>query len=404
MTVESERDLGEMFRDGLTMRFLVMVASVTLLIAILGIAVYWLTWSGEAVEVRASLSVSDALNMGDSEFELVVGPRAFVFPEDHGPHPEYALEWWYYTGNLKTAEGRRFGYELTFFRRGIETGGVERSSEWATEQIYFAHFALTDVENEEFYAFERYSRDALGLTGAVGSPFRVWIEDWSASGGDGGVLPMRLKASDENVAIDLVLNNEKDIVLHGKGGYARKGSRPGEASYYYSMTRMPTTGVVSVEGRSHSVSGLSWLDREWSSAQLSEDHVGWDWFALQLSDGRDIMYYQLRPRYGIVDSFDLGTLVGADGSHSPLGAADVRIEVLDHWESPLGGTYPSRWRFRIPSEDLDIKITPYISDQELDTLVRYWEGAVQVEGTANGRPISGSGYVELTGYAESPSP
>ena len=354
--------------------------------------------------MRASLSVSDALSMDDSGFEFATGPREFVFPKDHGPHPEYALEWWYYTGNLNTSEGRRFGYELTFFRRGVGTGGVERSSEWATEQIYFAHFALTDVENDEFYAFERFSRDALGLAGASATPFRVWIEDWSASGADGGILPMRLKANDENVAIDLVLNSEKPIVLHGEGGYARKGSGSGEAYYYYSMTRMPTTGNVSVEGRSHSVSGLSWLDREWSSAQLSDDHVGWDWFALQLSDGRDIMYYQLRPRRGEANDFDLGTLVAMDGSYSSLNANDVSIEVLDQWQSPVGGTYPSRWRLQIPSKGLDIEITPYISDQELDTVVRYWEGAVRIEGTANGRPISGSGYVELTGYAESLSP
>ena len=389
-----------MFRRGLTMRFLVMAVSIALLTAALGTVVYLLTQPGGAVEVRASLSVSDALRMDGSGFEFATGPRDFVFPDDHGPHPEYALEWWYYTGNLKTSEGRRFGYELTFFRRGVGTGGAARSSEWATEQIYFAHFALTDVENDEFYAFERFSRDALGLAGAAGSPFRVWIEDWSASGGDNGVLPMRLKAGNENVEIDLVLNSGKPIVLHGEGGYARKGSGSGEASYYYSMTRMPTTGTVSIKGREHAVSGLSWLDREWSSAQLSEGHVGWDWFSLQLSDGRDIMYYQLRPRDGTGNGLDLGTLVGADGSYSPLGAAEVSIQVLDYWESPLGGTYPSLWHLRIPSERLDIEITPYISDQELDTVVRYWEGAVRIEGTANGRPVGGSGYVELTGYAE----
>ena len=392
--------MGEMFRRGLTMRFLVMVASLALLTAALGAGVYFLTQPSEAVEVRASLSVSDALRMDGSGFEFATGPREFVFPKDHGPHPEYALEWWYYTGNLETPEGGRFGYELTFFRRGVGTGGAVRSSEWATEQIFFAHFALTDVENDEFYAFERFSRNALGLAGAVGSPFRVWIEDWSVSGAGGGVLPMRLIASDENVSIDLVLNSEKPIVLHGEAGYARKGSGSGEASYYYSMTRMPTTGAVSLKGRSRSVSGLSWLDREWSSVQLSEDDVGWDWFALHLSDGRDIMYYQLRPREGGGRVFDLGTLVGVDGSYSPLSAGDVSIEVLDRWESPLGGTYPSRWRFRIPDEVLDIEITPYVSDQELDTIVRYWEGAVRIEGTADGWPVEGSGYVELTGYAK----
>lgn len=389
-----------MFRRGLTMRFLVMAASLVLLTVALGTGVYLLTRPGEAIEVRASLSVSDALRMDGSGFEFATGPRRFVFPEDHGPHPEYALEWWYYTGNLKSPEGRRFGYEVTFFRRGLATAETERSSNWAAEDIYFAHFALTDVGNDEFYAFERYSRDALELAGAVGSPFRVWIEDWSSVGSGDSVFPMRLRATEKGVEISLVLNSDKDIVLHGEDGFARKGGGPGEASYYYSITRMPTTGVVTLDGQEYSVSGLSWLDREWSSAQLSDDQVGWDWFALQLSDGRDIMYYQLRPRVGVSTEFDLGTLVSADGQYSRLQAGDVSIEVLDRWQSPLGGTYPSRWRLRIPGEGLDIEITPYVSDQELDTVVRYWEGAVGIKGESDGTPVGGSGYVELTGYAE----
>ena len=392
--------IGEWVYSEMTTRFVLMVASFALLVAALGWGAYALTRPGEGVDTRASLAVSDALRMDDSGFELVEGPRGFEFPEDHGPHPEYALEWWYYTGNLETSEGRRFGYELTFFRRGIAAAGMERSSEWAAEQIYFAHFALTDVESDAFYAFERYSRDALGLAGAVGSPFRVWIEDWSAAGAEGGVVPMRLIASDGGVGIELVLESEKDIVLHGEGGFARKGNQTGEASYYYSMTRMPTTGAVTVDGVSHPVVGSSWLDREWSSAQLSEDHVGWDWFALQLSDGREVMYYKLRPREGVESGFELGTMVEADGSYYSLGAEDVIIEALDWWESPLGGIYPARWRVRIPKEGLDVEVRPYISDQELDTLVRYWEGAVRVEGAADGLAIGGRGYVELTGYAE----
>ena len=381
-------------------RLMITVASVALVMAALATGVYLLIRPSEAVEVRASLSVSDALRMDGSGFEFATGPRRFAFPEDHGPHPEYALEWWYYTGNLQDAEDRRFGYELTFFRRGIGNTGSSRTSEWAAEDIYFAHFAFTDVESDEFYVFERYSRDALDLAGAVGSPFRVWIEDWSAEGSGDGTVPMRLRAREEGVEINLSLNSDKDIILHGEDGFARKGSKPGEASYYYSMTRMPTTGVVTLDGRAHSVSGLSWLDREWSSAQLSDDQVGWDWFALQLSDGRDIMYYQLRPRVGVSTDFDLGTLVASDGDYSRLKDADVSIEVLDQWQSPLGGTYPSRWRFQIPNEALDIEIQPYVANQELDTLIRYWEGAVRIEGTSNGQRVEGSGYVELTGYAE----
>ena len=381
-------------------RFMAMAAGFALVVAALSWGVYEITRSGDVAEVGANVSVSDALSgMGDG-FEFALGPREFDFPEDHGPHPEYALEWWYYTGNLETGEGRRFGYEVTFFRSGLRATRMERSSEWAAEQIYFAHFALSDIENDEFYAFERYSRDALGLAGAEADPFRVWVEDWGVSSSEGDALPMRLRARDGDVEVDLVLDSEKRVVLNGEGGFAKKGSGEGEASYYYSMTRMPTRGTVSLDGRSHSVSGLSWMDREWSSAQLSDDHVGWDWFALQLSDGRDIMYYQLRPKDGVGDRFALGTLVRADGSYYGLVADDVSIEELDWWESPLGGTYPSRWRLKIPREGLDIEIVPYISDQELDTLIRYWEGAARIEGSSRGQPVSGSGYVELTGYAE----
>ena len=375
-------------------------ASFALVAAALIWGVYELTRPEDVVEVRASLSVSDALSGRETDFEFASGPRSFSFPEDHGPHSDYALEWWYYTGNLQTPEGRRFGYEVTFFRRGLSPTSMERSSKWAVDQIYFAHFALSDIEGNDFYAFERYSRDAIDLAGATASPFRVWVEDWSVSGSVDGTLPMRLRASDGDVELDLVLDSEKPIVLHGKGGFAQKGGEEGEASYYYSMTRMNSTGIVSLNGQSHTVSGLSWLDREWSSAQLSDDQVGWDWFALQLSDGRDIMYYKLRPRMGESNDYDLGTLVGANGAYHSLGAEDVRIEELDWWESPLGGTYPSRWRIEIPQEGLELEIVPYMSDQELDTVVRYWEGAVRIEGVSEGNPISGSGYVELTGYAE----
>ena len=380
-----------------SLRIAVVAASIAMVIAALSGAVYAITGGGRASEVSASLTLSDALRANDAGFKSVTEPRIFVFPEDHGPHPDYALEWWYFTGNLDTPEGRHFGYELTFFRFGLTTDEAQRSSDWAARQMYSAHFALTDVENEEFYAFERYSRDALGLAGAVAAPFRVWLEDWSvASEGDTN-LPVRLNAHDTGIEIDLTLGSDKSVVLNGEEGFSRKGSGPGEASYYYSLTRMPTSGTITVKGKSYTVNGLSWLDREWSSSQLSDEHAGWDWFALQLSDGRDIMYGALRPCEESGRAIHLGTIVAADGSYASI--EGVNIDVLDQWESPRGGTYPSRWRFRMPAEDLDIEITPYISDQELDTIVRYWEGAVRIEGTSAGKPISGSGYVELTGYA-----
>ena len=371
-----------------------------MVLAILGGAIYALDRNTRPPDVSASLSLSDALNPGNMGFKSVTAPRRLVFPDDHGPHPDYALEWWYFTGNLDSPDGRHFGYELTFFRIGLSSEEFDRSSEWAATQMYTAHFALTDVHNDRFYSFERYSRDALGLAGAVGSPFRVWLEDWSAASTGDPTLPVRLVAADDGTEIDIVLSSEKGIVLNGEGGFSRKGNNPGEASYYYSMTRMPTKGAITLNGQTHAVSGLSWLDREWSSSQLSDEHVGWDWFALQLSDERDIMYGALRPRDETASEFQLGTVVEADGSYRSIDPGEVQLDVLDRWQSPRGGTYPSRWRLRMPEEGIDIEITPYISNQELDTIVRYWEGAVKFKGTTDSEPISGSGYVELTGYAD----
>ena len=382
------------------MRLAVIAMSLAMVVAVLGGGIYALDRSAPPPEVRASLSVSDALNPGDSGFKSVAAPREFVFPDDHGPHPDYALEWWYFTGNLDTPEGRHFGYELTFFRIGLTSDELERSSSWAAQQIYSAHFALSDVENDEFHSFERYSRDALGLAGAAGSPFRVWLEGWSVQSAGDSTLPIRLSAGEDGIEIELLLNAEKGIALNGENGFSRKGNKPGEASYYYSLTRMPTDGTITLNGQTFGVSGLSWFDREWSSAQLSEEHVGWDWFALQLSDGRDIMYGILRPGDEKGSAFELGTVVEADGSFRSIEPGEARLDVLDRWQSPRGGIYPARWRFQMPAQGLEIEITPYIRDQELDTIVRYWEGAVRIEGTSSGEPVSGNGYVELTGYAD----
>ena len=382
------------------MRLATMSLIVVAIIALLSGGVYLIDRAGQADEIRASLSVADALRANRAGFNKVTEPREFSFPLDHGPHPDYALEWWYFTGHLDTPENRHFGYELTFFRIGINSEDVQRRSDWASGQIYAAHFALTDVEGEEFHSFERFSRNALGLAGATATPFRVWLEDWSVESTGDGTLPVRMRANEGEIGIDLLLDQGKAIVLHGEDGFSRKGNAPGEASYYYSMTRLPTEGTLMLDGRTYKASGMSWFDREWSSTQLSEEHIGWDWFALQLSNGRDIMYGVLRPNNENGSRFELGTVVEADGEYRSITVGEVQVEVLDRWQSPSGDTYPSRWLFTMPSEGLRLDIIPYISNQELDTIVRYWEGAVRIEGTANGSPIRGNGYVELTGYAD----
>lgn len=349
----------------------------------------------------AQISAIEAVGgSGAAGFARATAPRPFVFPQDHGPHQDFATEWWYYTGNLDTAEGRHFGFQLTFFRFGLAPKLPERPSDWGTSNIYMAHFALSDVAGTKFYAFDRFSRGAAGLAGAQAEPFRVWLEDWSAEG-VGGALPMRLRSAQGDAAIDLTLDAGKPVVLQGDRGLSQKSPEPGNASYYYSLTRMPSRGTIRVGGASYEVTGLSWMDREWSTSSLGANLVGWDWFALQLSDGREVMYYQLRDKSGAADSLSSGTIVAADGTTTRFARDEIALEVLDTWASPRsGGRYPARWRLQVPSAQLDLTITPYLADQELPLTTVYWEGASQVAGTAAGQPVGGSGYVELTGYAE----
>jgi predicted secreted hydrolase len=344
--------------------------------------------------------VQSAGGIATAGFARAIAPREFVFPQDHGPHPEYAIEWWYYTGNLDTAQGRHFGYQLTFFRIGLTATPAARASDFATSNIYMAHFALTDVANQKFYAFERFSRSAAGLAGAQSEPFRVWLEDWSATGANADGTPMRLQAAQDDMAIDLTLESGKPVVLQGDRGLSQKSDEPGNASYYYSLTRMPTRGTIRAGAATSDVSGLSWMDREWSTSSLGANAVGWDWFAVQLSDGRDLMYAQLRDASGATIYSD-GTLTDQAGSVRRLARSEVALEATSEWTSPRsGGRYPSGWRLRIASQALDLTLTPYLADQELPLTTVYWEGAVKVEGSAGAAPIGGNGYVELTGYGE----
>jgi predicted secreted hydrolase len=351
-------------------------------------------------EPRAQLSaVQAAGGQQAAGYAHVTAPRQFVFPRDHGPHPEYATEWWYYTGNLDADDGRHFGFQLTFFRSALAPTAPQRASDWATTNIYMAHFAITDVAGNTFHAFDRFSRGAAGLAGATGDPYRVWLEDWNAEGSGPAGMTMRLHAAQDEVALDLALATDRPVVLNGDRGLSQKGAAAGNASYYYSLTRMATQGAISIAGQRYTVHGLAWMDHEFGTSALEPGTVGWDWFAVQLADGRDLMYVRLRRTDGA--GYMFGTLVAADGSTRNLASADVTLEILDTWRSPRSDAqYPSAWRLRVPSAGLDLHLTPWLADQELPLAVVYWEGAVKVEGTADGKPISGNGYVEMTGYAE----
>lgn len=343
----------------------------------------------------ADLLGSDA----DAAFARALTPRDFTFPADHGPHPGFRNEWWYVTGNLDGEDGRRFGFELTIFRFSLAPTLPASSSAWRTNQVYIAHLAVTDANGERFLVAQRYSRGAIGLAGAQAEPFRVWIDDWEITQQPSSDA-WRLRANDEAFGIDVELTPLRPPALNGIDGLSQKSADPGNASYYYSITRLQTEGALRIGEQEYRVSGLSWLDREWSTSALAADQVGWSWFALQLADGSDLMFYGLRRTDGTLDPASAGTLVNTHGVASHLTADDVEVTVEEMWASPKGGSYPSRWTLRVPRFDLEVTVTPVIADQELFTTVRYWEGAVDVVGTHEGAPTTGRGYVELTGYAQ----
>ncbi|HSW55477.1 MAG TPA: lipocalin-like domain-containing protein [Ignavibacteriaceae bacterium] len=357
----------------------------------------------KVIDSEKGVSLSKAMGeVADEDFSKAVDKRKFVFPDDHGPHPAFRTEWWYFTGNLSAGDGKEFGYQFTIFRTALSKEKSERNSEWNSNQIYMAHFAVTDIDGNKFYFDERFSREGNNLAGAQASPFKVWVEDWQIIQIQNEVLfdlpIINVRAKTENFEIDFILESVKPFVLQGDEGLSQKGKQPGNASYYYSYTRLKTEGKIILEGKEFFVNGFSWMDREWSTSALSEDQKGWDWFALQLDDNTEIMYYQMRKKDGTSDVFSKGVFVDETGSSQLIKKDDVVLEVNDYWESPTGEKYPSGWNLQIPSKEIDLKITPAVRNQLMDVAIRYWEGSVKIEGTKSGSKTAGRGYVELTGY------
>lgn len=334
-------------------------------------------------------------------FPMVLEPRVFEFPIDHGPHPEFRNEWWYITGNLDDREGARFGFELTLFRfaQAPQSASKESHSNWATNHVFVGHFAVTDVTANRFHVAQRSARGAAGLAGAQAVPFRVWVENWEIATTEAGDS-WRLSAMDGDIALELELRPAKTVVLNGYAGLSQKSAEAGNASYYYSMTRLRTSGQLRVGEKLHDVEGLSWLDREWGSSALADYQDGWDWYALQLSDGSELMFYSIRQKDGTQDPHSAGTLVRPDGGTIHLSRDQVNVRVTNYWQNAKGDRYPMGWHIALPGYDLSLDVTPVIENQELSSLVRYWEGAVDVIGQSGGGDITGRGYVEMTGYAE----
>ncbi|HEY1233077.1 MAG TPA: lipocalin-like domain-containing protein [Candidatus Binatia bacterium] len=327
--------------------------------------------------------------------------RKITFPEDHYSHPNFKTEWWYYTGHLETESGTRYGYQVTFFRFGLRDRQNEAKEKPPFSELYMAHFALSDINGKEFRYRERINRGYNGKAGAATDRYLVWNEDWKVAGDHNN---HKIQVSDRGAELQLNLKSLKPPVLHGSNGLSQKAAGEGRASYYYSLTRMQTDGALTIDGKTEKVRGLSWMDHEFGSNQLGEDQVGWDWFSIQLDDRTELMLYLMRRKDGTVDPHSSGTLVKADGLMRHLKLNEYRVEVLGRWRSPASGAdYPMRWRVTIPAEQVELEINPAFQNQELitnrSTRVTYWEGAVDVGGTARGKSVSGAGYVEMTGYA-----
>jgi predicted secreted hydrolase len=345
-------------------------------------------------------------------FARATEPRPFVFPADHGAHPDFRTEWWYFTGNVFDDKENPYGFELTIFRIALGAASPARESSLATNAVWMAHLTVTDTARRRFEAAERLSRGAPGLAGVttgraalidaadasdVSDTTVIAVEDFSMTYHGNAVS---LEASDADFGISLELSGLDRIVAQGNAGLDAKGPEPGNASYYFSSPRLQTRGTIrSVGAAPVAVEGTAWMDREWSTSALSPDIAGWDWFALQLDDGRDVMFYRLRGRDGSTSGFSGGSVADAAGNVTRLDADSVELVPIERWTSRnTGVVYPVAWHMTIPTEDLELEIRPRLDDQELDLSVRYWEGAITVDGRASGEPIAGFGYLELAGY------
>lgn len=330
----------------------------------------------------------------------VEGPPVLSFPADHGPHPGFRSEWWYVTGVVRDTHGQERGFQLTFFRQGLEPGPLgPGQSDLRARQVLAAHLAVADVPAGRFLTAQRLRRADDLLAGWRGDGLDLWLEGWRLRLDPEGVLHLGADDRDAGIALDLSLEPTRPLVLQGADGFSAKGPEPGNASVYLSWTRLATRGTLTVGGRTLEVTGTSWMDHEWGTSQLGPGVVGWDWFSLRLADGRDLVVYRLRRADGTTDPFSSGTLVSADGSTRRLAADDVVLEPRSTWTSPkTGAVYPVHWHLAVPSAGISLDLTPLLKGAEVDgrasTGVAYWEGPVDASGS-----VRGEGYVELTGYA-----
>lgn len=354
--------------------------------------------SGDTVGATTLLNVSDVDITG---FARAIDPYDWHFPLDFGPHRAFQTEWWYYTGNLATVEGRRFGFQFTVFRRAITPTTVETESEWRTNQVYLVHFTLSNIADDQFLQAQRFSRAGAGLAGATVDPrYRVWVEDWQILAQDDAAEVVTIQADAGDFAVDLRLQQTKPPALQGNNGLSPKSEEPGNASYYYSLSRLDTTGTVTVGEQTYTVSGRTWKDHEFSTSALGSGAQGWDWFGLIFDNDTEVMLGQIRMADSSLEPAFGGLMVYPDGSTEYLSSGSFTITPTDIWVSPhTGAEYPSGWDITMQTQQgvLSFHAEPLMRDQELsDTQPSYWEGAVRITGD-----VTGYGYAELTGYTSS---
>jgi predicted secreted hydrolase len=336
-----------------------------------------------------------------AQYQMALPGYQYEFPRDHFNHPDYKTEWWYYTGNVKSADGHKFGFELTFFRHAVRRG-KSQASDWDIQDLYLAHLALSDLSGGQFYHTERLNRAGPGLAGASLAEQKVWNGNWQVQWVNG---EQHLQAISDDFSLQLVMTSHKPPVIHGKNGVSQKAAGLGQASHYISLTRLLTTGLIELKDKTYKVEGKAWMDHEFFSHRLDEDQSGWDWLSLQLDDNTEVMLYRLRHKDGRVDPFSSGTYVDAAGKSTYLGLADFSMQPqAETYISPAThGIYPIAWRVVIPLLGLDLQLKTPLPSQEMTTAgyasLAYWEGAIIISGKRGSAPVSGVGYLEMTGYA-----
>jgi predicted secreted hydrolase len=332
-----------------------------------------------------------------AQFQPALPGYEFSFPRDHGTHDDYKTEWWYYTGHLDTEGGKRYGFELTFFRVGVVPPGNDPKTRWDLRNLSLAHFAITDVAANDFRYYEKLNRTSPFTAGAAAGTLDVFNEGWRAlTLADGS---WRITGYGGEDAIDLVMTSRKAPAIHGENGVSVKAEGAGYASHYYSMTRLEVRGHIN----GANCHGSAWMDHEFGSSGLRETQQGWDWFSVQLDNDAELMLYQIRRKDGTADPASSGSLISSEGNVIHLRREQISVTATGSWHSKKSGaTYPMGWRIAVPSFGIALTLQPLMKNQELvtssSTRVTYWEGAVDAAGSFGNVAVNGRGYVEMTGY------